>query len=161
MKSFYRVWDPASCAQVCESIDRGRGGPILHAEGGSFRCYRLPQGDQEGLETVLLLGKESQLRQRTVQSGEWQRAMEALGRMQHPLLPPFQLLKGRLAYVMPYCAKELPKSWQENPLFRTWVQDLLKELAAVGLILDDVWQFRLWQGHHPLLTDFSDLRFRD
>ncbi len=158
VQGFYRGWDPSFAGSTLNALAQGRG-PEAIGEGTFFSCYPLRAADPRDLKTVLLLAKPSFYRQGPRYLEAWRQAMLRMRSLEHPLLPPFELLespKGQVAYGMPYLAQALGSEAQRHPSFDRQRCELEALFAAKGLHLGDLWQFRLWQGQ-PLLCDFSDL----
>lgn len=154
VKDFYRSFDPSLSQQ---SLKQTHQLGLALGEGRHFKSYRLPA--RGPLALAINLAKASFLDRDPRQKAEWKKSMAKLERLQHPLLPPFQLVEDaeNLGYVLPYCESAVPQSEWSRLGLSPWIEDCVASLASAGLWLDDYLQLRACRGH-PLLIDYSDLK---
>lgn len=153
VKEFYRSYDPALIRQ-CFTNKHQLG--LELGEGRHFRSYRLR--GQGTLELAINFAKPSFF---DSELGSWKSSLKRLGRINHPLLPPFELVEDAnaeiLAYVLPYCEKDLPRSTWPVLGVERWLEDFTRSLSGAGLWLDDYLQLRSCRNH-PFVIDYSDLK---
>ncbi len=153
VRDYHRVYDPALIEKL---LDEPNKLGLELGEGRHFRSYIIRT--QGAVDLALNVAKSSFGSADTRLRKSWVLRMQKLQRLAHPLLPPYALIERNeeLAYVLPYCEKDLPpKSWAELELM-PWIEDFKATLAAQGLCLDDYMQVRACK-QHPFVIDYSDL----
>lgn len=145
---FYRVYEPSLARDFIEKL------PKREFELGAGRHFTSFLYKTQGLlDLVVNVGRPAFLEK----SENWAGRMQKLQKLDHPLLPPFELWPGAEGvYVMPYCEQIVsPAVWRASGL-SPLLDSFQLALQAAGLALDDYWQLRTCRGH-PFVTDFSDL----
>jgi len=128
-------------------------------EGAHFAVWRLRDA------AVSLVFKRARARQDDPRGGpdlmKWSQAMRHVAGF-GGLIPPFELLTAgsRVGVVMPYGEAPLATMGAHWRPLEERLAELAGQLAASGLVINDVPQGRCWQGV-PFLYDLSDLAAAD
>jgi len=161
MEAFHRAFDPSrlwSEWDLCVNQSKR----AMCGEGRHFRSYRIP-GLAGGLDLALNVAKPCFYQAGPQTTRNWTRALQSIKKLQHPLLPPFEVLEGLndlVLFVMPYCEEALSLSEQNSPRMAAQIESLRVLLAEHGWIMDDYWQLRTCRGY-PFVIDFSELKAKN
>lgn len=156
VKDFYASFDPSWLWQEWNRAEQSAR-TLVSGEGRHFRSYRIR--GRTTLDLALNVAKPQFHRSSPIDRREWIGLMRKLKAVNHPLLPPTEVLSEqddeRLLIIQPYCEEAL--SLSEMPALRPLLSELEELLAREGLMLDDYWQLRNCRGH-PFVIDFSELK---
>ncbi len=161
VEAFYRVFDPSRLWQEWDQAEH-KAKRTLCGEGRHFRSYRIPSPGG-GLDLALNVAKPSFYKDSPEGIREWVRACKGVKKLQHPLLPPFEILQGiddLVLLVMPFCEDALSLSEMNSPKIAAQIESLSALLASEGWQMDDYWQLRSCRGY-PFVIDFSELKLGD
>ncbi len=127
--------------------------------GTHFSTWKLhPTGDK-GLRLVLKKAHGKDFSPGSTELREWAKNLKKLKALSSSLLPPFALVTTSTAtgLIMPYGEAPLHELGPDWLPFDMHARQLIQDLKAVGLYIDDVLQWRVHAGQ-PFLIDFSDLK---
>ncbi|RYZ57335.1 MAG: hypothetical protein EOP07_10195 [Proteobacteria bacterium] len=158
VEAFYRGFDPSRLWQEWD-LSEHKAKRALTGEGRHFRSYRIPS-PSGGLDLALNVAKPCFYSAGPQNIRNWIKACKSVKKLQHPLLPPFEVLEGLndlVLFVMPYCEEALSLSEQNSPKMSAQINSLRDLLASEGWMMDDYWQLRTCRGY-PFVIDFSELK---
>lgn len=151
-KEFYFNWDHSYFEQLFQKKDS------LHRLGAGrhFSAYLCRRA---GFHYVLCVSHPSFFEAQRAKPQSWINCMKALKELDHPWIPPFELMEcsNCFAYVRPYCETLRMDSGRGDAVCNKQFE---KVLAEAGLVLDDYWHFGFWKNEHQIMIDWSDLRRR-
>ncbi len=158
VEAFYRAFDPSRLWGEWEQAEH-KSARTLSGEGRHFRSYRIPKTNG-GLDLALNVAKPCFHQSGPQHIRNWKLALKAIRNLQHPLLPPFEVLEGMndlILFVMPYCEEALSLTEQNSPKVSAQILGLRALLWNSGLVMDDYWQLRTCRGY-TFVIDFSELK---
>lgn len=158
VEAFYRGYDPSRLWTEWDLAEH-KSKRTLSGEGRHFRSYRIPSSGS-GIDLALNVAKPCFYKAGPQDVRNWVKACKSVRKLQHPLLPPFEILEGiddLLLFVMPYCEDALSLSEQNSPKMAAQIESLRQLLESEGWIMDDYWQLRTCRGY-SFVIDFSELK---